>query len=83
MMKITLKCKNNYWRFTVHSWLLEIKDVLESELGEEVIIEIIDADNEDSELYVDGYFIGAGVPGEEGYLIEIIKKSVLRIRDLE
>lgn len=82
-MKITLKCKNNYWRFTVHSWLLEIKDVLENDLGEDVTIEIIDADNEDPELYVNGYFIGAGVPGEEGYLIEIIKKAVLQIRDLK
>lgn len=81
MMIITVKGRNNYLRFTVYSWLMEIKGVLENELGEEVAVEILDSDNEDPELYLNGCFVGAGVPGEEGYLIEIIKKAAMRIKE--
>lgn len=56
-------------------WLLEIKGILEKELNESIHVEVIDGDSEDPEFYVDGYFIGSGVPGEEGYLIEILKKT--------
>jgi hypothetical protein len=74
-VKITVKGRNNYWRLTVHAWLLEVKDILEKEVGEEVEIEVIDGLSEDPELYVDGFLVGMGVPGEEGYLIEIVKKA--------
>ncbi|MEM0004039.1 MAG: hypothetical protein QXE10_04510 [Desulfurococcaceae archaeon] len=79
-MKITVKGRNNYWRLTVHAWLLEVKDILEKEVGEEVEIEVIDGLSEDPELYVDGFLVGMGVPGEEGYLIEIVKKAYSMIK---
>ncbi|MGB9817265.1 MAG: hypothetical protein ACPLQS_06720 [Desulfurococcaceae archaeon] len=79
-MKITVKGRNNYWRLTVHTWLLEVKDILEKEVGEEVEIEVIDGLSEDPELYVDGFLVGMGVPGEEGYLIEIVKKAYSMIK---
>ncbi len=79
-VKITVKGRNNYWRLTVHTWLLEVKDILEKEVGEEVEIEVIDGLSEDPELYVDGFLVGMGVPGEEGYLIEIVKKAYSMIK---
>jgi hypothetical protein len=79
-MKVTVKGRNNYWRFTVYSWLLEVKDILEREVGELVEIEVIDGSSEDPELYVNGFLVGTGVPGEEGYLIEIVKKAYSMIK---
>ncbi|MEM1842929.1 MAG: hypothetical protein QXD75_00145 [Desulfurococcaceae archaeon] len=54
MVKVVVRGRNNYWRFTVHSWALEVREILEYELGE---------------------------PVEVSYLIEIVKKAVLRLRD--
>jgi hypothetical protein len=75
--------RNNYWRYTLYSWLLEVKDVLERELGEPLEVVVLDGDSEDPELLVDGEFIGKGFPCEEGYLIEIIKKALLQLRSSE
>ena len=75
-MKITLRGKPNYWRFTVYSWLLEIKDILSQEVGEDIEVEVLDGESELPELYINEHLIGSGVPGEEGYLIEVIKKAV-------
>ena len=75
-MKITIRGKPNYWRFTVYSWLLEIKDILSQEIGEEIEVEVLDGESELPELYINEHLIGSGVPGEEGYLIEVIKKAV-------
>lgn len=79
-MKVTVKGKPNYWRLTVYSWLLEIKGLLEKELNEPLEVEVLNGESEDPELYIDGVLIGAGVPGEEGYLIEIVKKAALTLR---
>ncbi|WP_434731620.1 hypothetical protein WLZ34_01585 [Thermogladius sp. KZ2Tp1] len=29
---------------------------------------------------MDGQLVGAGLPGEEGYLIEVVKKAVMDLR---
>lgn len=75
-MKITIRGKPNYWRFTVYSWLLEVKDILSQEIGEDVEVEVLDGESDLPELYINEHLIGSGVPGEEGYLIEVIKKAV-------
>jgi hypothetical protein len=75
-VKITIRGKPNYWRFTVYSWLLEVKDILSQEIGEDVEVEVLDGESELPELYINEHLIGSGVPGEEGYLIEVIKKAV-------
>ena len=76
MVKITVRGQSNYSRYTIYSWILEIKDILESELGEEIIVEIVDDVNEDPEILVNGISVGMGLPGEEGYLIEILKRAI-------
>jgi hypothetical protein len=75
-VKITIRGKPNYWRFTVYSWLLEVKDILSQEIGEDVGVEVLDGESDLPELYINEHLIGSGVPGEEGYLIEVIKKAV-------
>jgi len=72
--------RSNYWRHTLYLWLLEIRDILESEINERLEIVVLDGSSEDPELLVDGELVGKGVPGEEGYLIEILKKAILNIR---
>lgn len=73
--------RSNYWRHTLYLWLLEIRDILEYEIGERIEIEVLDSSSEDPELLVNGELIGKGVPGEEGYLIEILKKAILCIKE--
>ncbi|MCD6084564.1 MAG: hypothetical protein J7J20_03375 [Desulfurococcales archaeon] len=68
--------RESYWVYTVRQWLYEIKDIIEREVGEEVVIIESIGDNEYPILKVDGGVVGYGVPGEEGYLIEIIKHSI-------
>ena len=79
-MRVSVRGRSNYWRFTVYSWLLEVRDILEQELGEPVEVVSEDGDSEDPEVYLDGYLVGVGVPGEEGYLIELVKKAALELR---
>jgi hypothetical protein len=73
---VTVRGRDNYWRYTLYSWLLEVRDILERELGEHVEITVLDGESEDPELLVDGELVGVGIPGEEGYLIEILKKAL-------
>jgi len=81
LVKVVVRGRNNYWRFTVHSWALEVREILEYELGEPVEVSVEEGNNEDPEILVNGVPVCLGVPGEEGYLIEIVKKAVLRLRD--
>ncbi len=83
MVKITVRGRDNYWRYTLYLWLLEVKSVIEYELGESLEITVLNSDNEYPELIVEGELVGEGVPGEEGYLIEILKKALLRVKSIE
>ena len=65
--------KDNYWRFTISWWLREIKEIIEREYGIELIIEEVDGEGEFPTIYVDGEPVMTGMPGEEGYLIEVLK----------
>ena len=79
-MRIVVKGKSNYWRFTLYSWLLEVRDILSLEIGEPVEVLLVDGDSDEPELYINGLLVCVGVPGEEGYLIEVVKKAVASLR---
>lgn len=79
-MRIVVKGKPNYWRFTLYSWLLEVRDILSLEIGEPVEVLLVDGESDEPELYIDGLLVCVGVPGEEGYLIEVVKKAVASLR---
>ncbi len=74
-VKVTVKGRpGDYWRYTLSQWLLEIRDILESEYSVEVVVDEEDADVDEPVILVDGEVALVGVPGEEGYLIEVLKR---------
>ena len=79
-MRIVVKGKPNHWRFTLYSWLLEVRDILSLEIGEPVEVLLVDGESDEPELYINGLLVCVGVPGEEGYLIEVVKKAVASLR---
>jgi len=80
VVRISVRGRPNYWRFTVYSWLLEVRGILEQELGEPVEVVSEDGGSDDPEIYLNEYLVGVGVPGEEGYLVEVIKKAALELK---
>ena len=79
MIIIKIKGRKNYWRYTIKSWCLEIKDLLEYEYNDKVTILEEDGDNELPQVYVNEIFVFEGVPREEGYLLELVKKVLDKI----
>ena len=73
--------RNNYIKWTLKQWVLEVKDIVENEYGVE--IDVVDVDSESSEpiLAVNDIVFPEGLPGEEGYLIEVLKKAIESIRE--
>lgn len=74
-IKLKVRGRDNYWRYTLYCWFIEVRDILERELGDQVEVVVEDGDSDDPEILLDDVLIGSGVPGEEGYLIEIVKKA--------
>ncbi|RLE92161.1 MAG: hypothetical protein DRN04_11025 [Thermoprotei archaeon] len=73
---IKIKGDGGYWYQTVRDWILYIKDLLEEEYSIEVSL-IEDKSRDDMpEVYINDKFVFKGVPGEEGYLIELLKKEL-------
>lgn len=71
--------KGDYWKYTITSWLHEIKDILEQEYGIRIRVIEEDEDRDLPAIYIEDQEVGEGVPGEEGYLIEVLKKALDRI----
>ena len=81
-IRIIVYGKNeDYYAYTIFQWLLEVKELLENEYG--ISIEAI-RENVDFDvpiLEVEGKLAFAGFPGEEGYLIEHVKKVLEEVLD--
>lgn len=77
---VKIKGKPGYLRQTLHEWTLCVKEILENELGEPIEIMVEDTENELPSLIINDTYVGSGLPGEEGYLIEIIKYTVKSLR---
>jgi len=74
-MKIKILCSDKYWCYTLSSWVYEVKDLIESEFSDDVeVFEETCSDCEDTQLYINGELVLIGIPSEEGYLLEIIRK---------
>lgn len=76
LMIIVAGKKGDYWKRTLTSWCYEIKELLEHEYN----IRLIILDQEENcnlpRVYIDGMLVFEGVPGEEGYLIELLKIAI-------
>ncbi len=64
--------KNSYYVETLKEWFLEIKDILERNLGKQVLFEIEDSESEIPIILVNGKRAFEGLPDNEGVLIEIV-----------
>ena len=76
-MRIRVIAKQgSYWKYTIVEWIKEVKEILEQEYG--ITLEVVEEDCKDElpEVWVDDVFSFKGVPGEEGYLIELLKISI-------
>ncbi len=67
--------RGDYWRYTITSWVNEVKDILEQEYNVRIKVVEEDGDVELPLIYVGDHLVLEGVPGEEGYLIEVLKKA--------
>ncbi len=76
MRKIEIKLlgKNNYLRWTLEQWFYEIKDIVEKEYNILLELKVIDTEDAEPMLAIDDAVFLEGLPGEEGYLIEVLKK---------
>jgi len=76
VVKVEVRGKrDDYHVRTLLAWLGELKGFLEDELSERVEVEFVEEDSRYPLLYVDGELVFEGLPGEEGYLIEIIRSA--------
>lgn len=64
--------RSDYHVLTLLTWLKELRDFLESELNAKLEISHREEEVEHPLLYVNGRLVFEGLPGEEGYLIEIV-----------
>ncbi len=76
VIKLKVLGRPSYNKWTLHQWVLEIKDVLENEYGIHLEIEVVDTIDEEPILMIEDDIVLEGLPGEEGYLIEIIKHNL-------
>ncbi|WFO75048.1 hypothetical protein J4526_08230 [Desulfurococcaceae archaeon MEX13E-LK6-19] len=71
--------KPSYLRWTLEQWVLEVKDIIELEYDVELVVKTVDSDNDLPVLRIAGSDVFIGLPGEEGYLIEVLKKKLEEI----
>ncbi len=81
-IKTTITGKPSYEKWTLHQWVLEVKDLLEEEYGVEIIVESMDTGDVEPGLLINDQLVLKGLPGEEGYLIEVLKKAFEEILGL-
>lgn len=77
--KVTLKVRGrrgDYWVYTLSMWLGELKWLIKEEYGVEAEIVQEHCDCELPQVYVNDLLVVVGVPGEEGYLYESLKKAL-------
>lgn len=70
---------DDYHLRTLLSWMHELKEFLQNELGALIEVSHSEEDVDFPLLYVDGKLVFEGLPGEEGYLIELIVSEVKRL----
>ena len=57
-------------------WFMEIKDIVENEYGIRLELKVLNSDEDYPVIMHGDRIIFEGLPGEEGYFIEILKKIV-------
>lgn len=73
---ISIRGKDNYLRWTLIQWFYEVKDVIENEYGLKLELKVVDSIEEYPVIMHGDKIVFEGLPGEEGYFIEILKRIV-------
>jgi len=73
---VTIRGKDNYLRWTLVQWFMEIKDIVENEYGIRLKLKVLDSDEDYPVIMHGDRVVFEGLPGEEGYFIEILKKII-------
>lgn len=73
---IIVKGRKTYDKWTLMQWMHEIKDILENEYNIEIDVKEEITSNEHPVISIKNLDVYEGLPGEEGYLIEILKKAL-------
>ncbi len=75
-VRVVVEGKPTYERWTLHQWLMEVKEIIEEEYDVEIIIDERDNSDPLPKFFVNDREVFHGLPGEEGYLIEILKHAL-------
>jgi hypothetical protein len=71
---IVVRGEPNYLRWTLERWFEEVKGLVEGEYGVAIDVRVIDGVEEYPVIESCGKTYFEGLPGEEGFLIEVIKR---------
>jgi len=77
VLRVEGRGDDHYFR-TLLGWCRELKDFFRDNYGVELVVEGTERDLEVPRLYVEDELAAEGVPGEEGFLIEIILSRLRR-----
>ena len=76
-----------YLGYTLDSWPREVRYILEDEYAVKILVEEprrrLSCGELDPKLYMEDELILEGLPGEEGYLIEVLKHHLDRLLGVE
>ncbi len=67
--------EKSYERWTLEQWVLYVKELLEEEYCVEIRVAVVDEPGGPGARIGD-LVVVEGVPGEEGYLVELLKKAL-------
>ncbi len=73
---VVVRGRDNYLRWTLVQWFYEVRDIVEGEYGVRLRLRVVDSDEEIPVIVHGGRVVFEGLPGEEGYFIEILKRIV-------
>lgn len=74
---VTIKGRASYERWTIYRWIMDFKEILESEYGVSIKVTVIDGEEELPVIFIDGLLIETYLY-EEGYVFEALKKALDR-----
>lgn len=76
MVVVTVRGKPNYLRWTLERWFEEVRSIIENEYNIKLEVLVIDNHNDYPIIEANNRIYFEGLPGEEGYLIEIVKRII-------
>ncbi len=77
-VKFEIWGRPSYLRRTLELWFKEVRDIVEEEYGIKLVFTVKNTSDEYPKIVFNGEVVFEGLPGEEGYLIELLKSVIER-----